>query len=77
MTLKELLSKLNDLPPEHEVLCYCEDEIRSSASPVFDVIGVTPMEVESSRGDDEVVRLRFGKSEVSRPVVLIEITADL
>ena len=76
MTVRELLSKLSDFPPEREVVCYCEDETTSQGPRVFDITDVRPRDAERVRGEDGVPNLRFGESQHSAPHVLIEITSD-
>lgn len=81
MKIKELIAKLQEFDQEKSIACYSEDEgLRSNEGPIqiFEVQDISETEAESFRLNDGAGKpwLRFGKSDKSSKVVLIEITSD-
>ena len=79
LKVKDLLSKLRIVNPEYEVLCYCEDEnILSDGHGfiIFEINSIEKVEAEKTRSEDGLPSLKLGKTEYSKPHILIEITSD-
>ncbi len=79
MKVSELIARMSKLNPEHEVVCFCEDDEvgeTRSGSRVFDINHVGTTEAESTRTPDGSPGLKFGKGENSRSFAILEITSD-
>ncbi len=79
MKVRELLTKLNPLDPELDVVCYCEDQGLSSPESGFTLFEINEISVtdgEKTRREDGTPYLKLGKSEGARPHVLIDVTSD-
>jgi len=80
MKVKELLEKLRAFDPDQDVICYCEDKGLTTSGHgfrLFEISNVDMQEAEKTRCEDGVPSLKFGKTEHSVAIVLIEITSDL
>jgi len=80
MKVKDLHSILREFNPEHDILCYCEDENNlpdKHIIRIFEIRSVERKEAEKTRAEDGIPSLKFGKTQNSTPHVLIEITADI
>jgi len=79
MKVKELVEKLNQLDPELEVLCYSEDSNLLAFEHLFrllDIHGVSIVEGEKRRGDDQIPSLKIGHTQHSQKHAVIEVTPD-
>jgi hypothetical protein len=79
MKVKELLKQLNQLDSELEVLCYIEDSDLLASKHGFrllDINGVSIIEGEKTRGDDQIPSLKLGKTSLSQKHAVIEVTSD-
>ena len=79
MKVKDLVKQLNKLDPELEVLCYSEDNDLLASKHGFrllDINGVSIIEGEKRRGDDQIPSLKLGKTSLSQKHVVIEVTSD-
>jgi len=71
VTVKELINKLSELDSELEVIHFSEyDEL------VLDINEINYIEAEKIRSNDGKPLLKFGKSDVSKKYVGIELTSD-
>lgn len=78
MLVKDLIEQLQKLDPRLDVLCYAEDnELLKSGhgSVFFEISAVKATDGEFCRIDERPC-LKFGKSELSEKVAVIEITSD-
>lgn len=79
MTVRELVEKLSKFDPDCPVVCYSEDEALVPKSQLFrllDIVWVDAADAEGCRLEDGTPYLKIGKSNVSREVVLLEVTLD-
>ena len=81
MKVKELITKLNDLSPELDVLCYTEDEGLLENGHLFRLLDFTidqkiqVSDAQKARDDNGVPTLKLGKSKYSQKHALIDITS--
>jgi len=79
MKAKDLITQLNALNPELDVVCYCEDQKivpPKRGFRLFEITGVNSRDVEKTRGTDGIHSLILGKTPFSSPHVFINITVD-
>lgn len=79
MNVKDLWTKLKDMDPKCEVLCYCEDEslsVDKHGFKLFEIAEVELTEAEMAKGEDGIPMLKFDKTRNSKSLVLISITSD-
>ncbi len=72
MKVEELVAQLNGFDPKLEILCYSED----SGFRLLDIQGVSIVEGEKTRGDDQLPSLKLGKTDFSQKHVDIEVTSE-
>lgn len=77
MKVKELVKKLSMLDPNADVYCYEEGPVALEGSGPFDIVAVSPANVEMTRLEVGKVAMKFGTLDDSRQVVIIGITSDL
>lgn len=79
MKVKELIQKLQSLNPETYLVCYSEDEgLKTTEGPVslFEITDISETEADKSRLESGKPWLKFGKSDTSSKVAIIELTTD-
>ena len=79
MKVTELITKLQSLPPNADVLCYTEDKNLQAKGYMFrilDIEDVSLSEAAKIRMPDTQPSLKFEKSESSEPHVIISVTSD-
>lgn len=80
MKAKDLIDKLSKLDPDLEVLCYIEEDENifkdGHMFRLLDITAVSKSQGEISRGEDEIVSMKFNRSDTSREVITIEVTSD-
>jgi len=79
MKVKDLISELQKLSPEHEIYAICDDvEITNNAkvAEVFSVDYVNSHLVATSRGDDGKPVINLFPEEKGRMVGIIKLTTD-
>lgn len=79
MKVRELIAGLQELNPELEVLGYTEDEPEVAPGHglrLFEIDGVSVIEGEKTRTDDQIPSLKLGKGPHSQEHAIIELTAD-
>jgi hypothetical protein len=78
MTVDELISRLERLDRNMELMCLCDDEGTRQASPfrVFVVEGVNVSSVTHARTGDRTPKIEFNGNLDSRKVVVFKITTD-
>ena len=79
MKVKELLEQLNQFDKDLEILCNSEDANLLAPGHSFrllDIHGISMIEGEKSRGDDNIPSLKICKTPHSQKHVVIEVTAD-
>lgn len=75
MTVQELLSKLNKLDPNLNMVCYTETEEMSGR--VLDILDVKEETATTSRNDNGIVIIKFDSSVSSNRFACLEVTSDL
>jgi hypothetical protein len=79
MKVKDLISDLELLDPELEVLCITEDESLlppSHGARILEIQSVSATDAEKRRGDDGVPSMKFGHSGLSQRHAFIYVTSD-
>ena len=79
MKVRELREKLNNIDPEIEVLCYCEDDrflAEETGFVLFDISAISTCAAERVRLDDGTPYLKFAKEAGTVNIATLEITAD-
>jgi hypothetical protein len=79
MKVKDLQKMLANLDPELFLVCSTEDEKFLSGNEIFklfEIDSITASEAEMFRDDNRVPRLKFGKSEGSQPIGIINLISD-
>ncbi|RLA84138.1 MAG: hypothetical protein DRG78_02300 [Epsilonproteobacteria bacterium] len=79
MKVTELITKLQSLPLNADILCYTEDEnlqVKGNMFRILDIDDVSLSEATKIRMQDTNPSLKFGKSESSEPHVMISVTSD-
>lgn len=80
MKVRELISQLQKLDQQLEVLCYTEDEPLLAPGHGFrllDIITIMVVEAEKVRGNDQIWSFKLGKGPHSQKHAIIEVTSDL
>lgn len=70
MKVKTLLEALNKFGPDVDVLCFGEEE------ELFEIERVEKVEAEKTRSKDGKPGLKFQRSEISQPHVILTIISD-
>lgn len=79
MKVRDLVKKLQSFDQDVDVLCSSEDESLQRPNELFRVFEIQSVELtdaEKRRGSDGIVSLKLGKTDLSQPHVLIDITTD-
>lgn len=79
MKVKELIQELGKLDENMEVLGYSEDEEiqgKDTGFRIFYINRLSVSEAERTRFDNNTPTLKFGKTNLSQSIVLLDITAD-
>ena len=77
MRVKELVAELSAMDQGLEVVCYAEDEGLTGEPPwLLDVVGVKIVEAEKLRDEQGRPQLKFGTSDRSERLVLVEVMGD-
>ena len=79
MKVKDLIQKLEALNPEIDLVCYSKDEGLKTTErlvSLFEVEDVSEIEAGKSRLESGAPWLKFGNSETSSKVAIIELTSD-
>jgi hypothetical protein len=79
MKVNELITKLQSLPANADILCYTEDEafqVKENMFRILDIEEVNLSQATKIRLPDTQPSLKFGKSESSEEHVLLSITSD-
>ncbi|XPV69881.1 MAG: hypothetical protein ACNI25_04730 [Halarcobacter sp.] len=79
MKVSDLLTKLQSLPSNSDVLCYTEDEIFQAKGHMFRILEINDISISEAtkvRTSDGQSSLKFGKSESSEPHVIISVLSD-
>ena len=66
--VKDVIKQLDTLNPELEILCYSEDCDQTSPNHGFrilDIVAISEVDGERTRGDDQIPSLKFEKSQFS------------
>lgn len=77
MKVRDLVKKLQSFDQDVDVLCSSEDESLQRPNELFRVFEIQSVELtdaEKRRGSDGIVSLKLGKTDLSQPHVLIDIT---
>ena len=80
MKVKELITKLENLDLEMDILCYSEDENLAPEGyliRIMEINEVSNIEGETSRDENGIVSIKFGSSELARKYAGIELTSDI
>ena len=79
MKVKDLVSKLKQLDGDLDVLCYSEDEAILAEGDIFRLLHIkaaSVREAERLRNDRGLPTLKIGRSNLSEPVALIQVTTE-
>lgn len=77
MKVRDLVKKLQSFDQDVDVLCSSEDESLQRPNELFRVFEIQSVELtdaEKRRGSDGIASLKLGKTDLSQPHVLIDIT---
>ena len=78
MKVKELISKLEMIDSNLEVLCYMDDAPKELGdNKFFQIDALKVADATTERGDDGVATLAFRKGPDSRKLAFIDITCDI
>lgn len=79
MKVKDLKEKLDGLDPEMDLVFSCEDEHMQQENiffVLFDIQSIDVIEAERSRLEDGKPYMKFGKSDYSSNLAVVDITTD-
>ncbi|PCJ93555.1 MAG: hypothetical protein COA46_00460 [Porticoccaceae bacterium] len=80
MKVKDLVSKLEKLNPEMDLLCFSESEDLTPKGYFFrvmEIVDVTESNAEASRDESGVVSVKFEQTGISKKYAAIELTSDI
>ncbi len=77
MNVGELMETLKGLDPKMDVLCTVETVERPiKDGQVLDISIASVVEAEKFRADDETPSLRYQRSDLSKPHLILEVTRE-
>ena len=79
MKVSDLITKLQSLPSNADVLCYTEDENFQAKGHMFRILEIDDVSLSEAtkvRSSDGQPSLKLGKSESSEPHVIISVVSD-
>jgi len=79
MKVKELVEQLQAFDQELDVICYTEDDIFLAPGHEFRILEINDAQVREAdkvQGLDGIKSLKFASSNLSKKLVLIDVTTD-